>query len=44
MNWQAIDALLPCGGIRIEDNVHVLSDGVENLTREAFAAAAHVPS
>ncbi len=44
VNWQAIDALLPCGGIRIEDNVHVLSDGVENLTREAFAAAAHVPS
>ena len=41
VNWPAIDALLPCGGIRIEDNVHVRADGVDNLTREAFAAAAH---
>ena len=41
-DWKAIDALLPCGGIRIEDNVHVLADGVENLTRDAFAASAHI--
>ena len=42
VDWRAIDTLLPCGGIRIEDNVHVRVDGVDNLTREAFAAAAHV--
>ena len=36
INWSAIDELLPCGGIRIEDNVRVLSRGVENLTRDAF--------
>lgn len=42
VNWRAVDVLLPCGGIRIEDNVHVRADGVENLTREAFAAAARV--
>ncbi len=41
-DWRAIDALLPCGGIRIEDNVHVLADGVENLTRDAFAHSAHI--
>ncbi len=42
IDWRAIDALLPCGGIRIEDNVHVLADGVENLTRDAFARSAHI--
>lgn len=36
-NWRAIDALIPCGGIRIEDNVIVGVDGCTNLTREAFA-------
>jgi Xaa-Pro dipeptidase len=41
MNWTAIDAYLPCGGIRIEDNVLVRRDGVVNLTRDAFAAAEH---
>lgn len=35
-----LERLLPFGGIRIEDDVEVLSDGVRNLTREAFAAAA----
>ncbi len=37
LNRELIDALTPCGGIRIEDNVQVLTDGRNNLTREAFA-------
>ena len=37
VNWSAIDSLRPFGGIRIEDNVRVLADGAENLTRDAFA-------
>ncbi len=37
VNWGAVDALRPFGGIRIEDNVRVLADGCENLTRDAFA-------
>ena len=36
INWDAVDALKGYGGIRIEDNVRVLADGVENLTRNAF--------
>lgn len=40
LNHKRIAALRPFGGIRIEDNVRVLQDGVENLTRDAFAAAA----
>lgn len=39
LNAARIDWLRPYGGIRIEDNVRVLKDGVENLTRDAFAAA-----
>jgi len=31
-----VDWLRPYGGIRIEDNVRVLADGCENLTRDAF--------
>ncbi|MEM8769447.1 MAG: Xaa-Pro dipeptidase [Pseudomonadota bacterium] len=38
-NWPAIDALVPAGGIRIEDNVLLTkTGGIENLTRDAFAA------
>ncbi|MCG8414825.1 MAG: M24 family metallopeptidase, partial [Pseudomonadales bacterium] len=33
INWDLVDALMPLGGIRVEDNVHVLADGAENLTR-----------
>lgn len=33
-NWEAIDALTPCGGIRIEDDVAVTDDGRQDLTRE----------
>ena len=38
--WDGVDWLRPFGGIRIEDNVRVLADGSENLTRDAFSAAA----
>ena len=36
VNWDGIDWLRPFGGIRIEDDVRVLADGHENLTRDAF--------
>lgn len=39
VDWQLVDQLAPCGGIRIEDNVVVTAAGPpRNLTREAFAA------
>ena len=38
VNWTTVDALRPFGGIRIEDDVRVLANGSENLTRDAFAA------
>ena len=37
VNWDKVEPFLRCGGIRIEDNVVVTADGVENLTRPAFA-------
>jgi Xaa-Pro dipeptidase len=33
INWQLIDMLAPCGGIRIEDNIFMTSSGPQNLTR-----------
>jgi Xaa-Pro dipeptidase len=39
VDWDAIERLLPYGGIRIEDDVVVEAGGSRNLTREAFAAA-----
>lgn len=38
VDWAAIDALLPFGGIRIEDNVLVTEATPINFTREAFAS------
>lgn len=37
VDWDAVEALRPCGGIRIEDNVLVTEQAPRNLTREAFA-------
>ncbi|MEL6951585.1 MAG: Xaa-Pro dipeptidase [Pseudomonadota bacterium] len=37
LDWNAIEALRPFGGIRIEDNVRINGDTPENLTRNAFA-------
>jgi Xaa-Pro dipeptidase len=37
VNWNTVDWLRPFGGIRIEDNVRVLINDRENLTRDAFA-------
>jgi Xaa-Pro dipeptidase len=39
-DWDAIDALAPLGGVRIEDDVLVTARGCRNLTREGFAAEA----
>jgi Xaa-Pro dipeptidase len=39
VNWKTVEWLRPFGGIRIEDDVRVLADGAENLTRDAFANA-----
>ncbi|HEY7753023.1 MAG TPA: Xaa-Pro dipeptidase [Steroidobacteraceae bacterium] len=40
VDWARVEALTPCGGIRIEDNVVAQAGSPRNLTREAFAAAA----
>lgn len=37
LNRSLIETLLPCGGIRIEDNVYVRDGELVNLTRLAFA-------
>ena len=38
VDWTRVEALLPCGGIRIEDDVLCTTGDPHNLTREAFAA------
>ena len=40
INWPRVEAFKRFGGIRIEDNLAVTATGCENLTRDAFAAAA----
>ena len=35
-NWDRIESLLPCGGIRIEDNICIDAGNVHNLTRSCF--------
>lgn len=37
VNWDTVDWLRPYGGIRIEDDIRVMANGQENLTRDAFA-------
>ncbi len=36
VNWSLVDALIPMGGIRIEDNLVVTATGHRNLTRECL--------
>lgn len=40
VDWDRVAQLRPYGGIRIEDNLAVTAAGHENLTRQAFDAAA----
>jgi len=39
IDWTLVEALRPCGGVRIEDDVATGVNGPENLTRDAFVAA-----
>lgn len=40
VDWKRVDAFRKFGGVRIEDDVAVTSEGCENLTRDAFAQLA----
>jgi Xaa-Pro dipeptidase len=39
VDWSKVDAFRKFGGVRIEDDVVVTADGIDNLTRAAFSAA-----
>ncbi len=41
INWPTVEALMPYGGVRIEDNVVATAGAPENLTRDAFARIAN---
>ena len=45
VNWKTVELLAPLGGVRIEDDVHVLAAGapVRNLTREHLPFAGGNP-
>lgn len=36
VNWARVGELAPFGGVRVEDDVYVSDQGLENLTRDAF--------
>lgn len=36
LDWNLVDRLIPCGGIRIEDNLVVTEDGYRNITMEVL--------
>ena len=36
VNWDLVQALTPCGGVRIEDDILVTKEGPQNLTRPYF--------
>jgi Xaa-Pro dipeptidase len=42
-DWKLVDSLVPSGGIRIEDDVHVTSSGPENLTRPFIPGHGDLP-
>jgi Xaa-Pro dipeptidase len=44
IHWSRVDSLRKFGGIRIEDDLAVTATGCENLTRDAFHAAASAGS
>jgi Xaa-Pro dipeptidase len=37
VDWRRVDQLRPLGGVRIEDDVRVRPDGIDNLTRKHIA-------
>ncbi len=38
VRWDRVESYLPFGGVRVEDDVFISKNGVENLTRDAFLA------
>jgi Xaa-Pro dipeptidase len=36
VNWNKVEAMIPFGGVRIEDEVHCTQGAAENLTRDAW--------